>query len=93
MGDKRINAGRAGRDIELSDREKALIREGRNQVLYLLLIEGDENVAHDNFKPAEAERLLALRRRFLIELKSRDSRPLGWPPEYPDFQTYTYRSG
>lgn len=68
------------------------VQEGRNQVLYLLLAAGDNFMVHDNFQPAEAEKLLVLRRRLVEELARRDKWTNSWPPEYPDFMAYTYRS-
>ena len=72
---------------------QALIEEGRNQVLYLLLCLGDENVAHGNWHPEKADVLLEARREIVKRLKH--PRVDGvmntvWPKEWPDFENYTY---
>ena len=74
----------------------AWIQEGRNQVLYLMLCLGDENVAHDNWHPERADILLEARREIVKRLKH--PRPDGvyntvWPKEWPDSETYTYCPG
>jgi len=61
-----------------------LIQEGRNQVLYLLLALGDENVAHDHWHPDRAKILVEARREIVKRLKH----PNHWPREWPDFETY-----
>jgi len=70
-----------------------LIQEGRNQVLYLLLTIGDENVAHDHWHPDKAQFLLETRRKIVHQLRHRQS----WPPDagltWPDFEKYTYTPG
>lgn len=75
----------------------ALIQEGRNQALYLLLNIGDENVAHDNFHPGRAQFLFEVRKDIVnrLRLNAPHYPSLGgaWPKEYPDFATYTYCSG
>ena len=88
--------------MEKEEKEK-LIDEGRNQVLYLLLAIGDENVAHDNWHPDRAEILLEARQEIVSRLKH--PRPDGamntvWPRlkadgtrDWPDFEKYTYRPG
>lgn len=68
---------------------EALIQEGRNQVLYLMLCIGDENVAHDNWNPAKADVLVEARREILKRLKYTER----WPKEWPDFASYTYCPG
>ncbi|KKN22113.1 hypothetical protein LCGC14_0918610 [marine sediment metagenome] len=65
------------------------IQEGRNQVLYLLLAIGDENVAHDHYHPDKAEFLLEVRRKIVNGLKERTH----WPEKWPDFEKYTYIPG
>lgn len=83
--------------------KEALIQEGRNQVLYLLLEIGDDNVAHDRFRPGTARILYEARHEIVKRLKH--PRPDGvmntvWPPlkadgtrDWPDFETYTYNPG
>jgi len=85
------------------EEKQALIEEGRNQVLYLLLVIGDENVAHDNYRPWIANMLLETRREIVKRLSH--PRPDGvmntvWPQikedgtrDWPDFENYTYRPG
>ena len=85
-----------------SERE-ALIQEGRNQVLYLLLCLGDENVAHDHFHPERATVLVEARQEIVERLKH--PRPNGvkntvWPRlladgtrDWPDFEKYAYIPG
>jgi hypothetical protein len=65
------------------------IQEGRNQVLYLLLCLGDENVAHDNWHPERADILVDARREIVRSLKHQAH----WPAEWPDFEAYTYCAG
>ena len=77
---------------------EALIEEGRNQVLYLMLCIGDENVAHDNWNPAKADILLEARREIVKRLKYPRADGSGvmntiWPREWPDFEAYTYCPG
>lgn len=70
----------------MTEKEKeALIREGRNQVLYLLLRLGDENVDHDNWHPDRAKVLMEARQEIVKRLEHQD----WWPREWPDFETYT----
>jgi len=73
------------------------VQEGRNQVLYLLLGIGDENVAHDHWHPDKAQFLYETRLEIVkrLELDAPHYPSLGghWPKEYPDFEKYTYRSG
>lgn len=83
--------------------KQALIQEGRNQVLYLLLAIGDENVAHDHCHPDKAHLLYQTRVEICKRLKH--PRPDGvfntvWPPlradgtrDWPDFEKYIYRPG
>ena len=82
--------------MSASERE-ALIQEGRNQVLYLLLGIGDEHVAHDNFHPGQAHFLFEVRKEIVnrLRLNAPHYPSLGgsWPKEYPDFSTYTYSAG
>ena len=80
-----------------------LIQEGRNQVLYLMLCIGDENVAHDNWHPERAQILYEARK----EIVQMFTHPrvdgvmnTVWPHlkpdgtrDWPDFEKYTYRSG
>jgi hypothetical protein len=81
----------------MKDEEKqALIQEGRNQVLYIMLAIGDENVAHDNFHPDKAHFLFETRREIVQRLKR--GTPDGvttmpFPREWPDFEKYTYCPG
>jgi len=88
----------------MKDSEKqALIQEGRNQVLYLLLGLGDENVAHDHWHPDRAQILYEARKEIVKMFKV--PRPDGvmntvWPRmkedgtrDWPDFETYTYCPG
>jgi len=78
-------------------KEQELIQEGRNQVLYLLLAIGDENVAHDNFHPDKAHFLFEVRKDIVgrLKLNAPHYPALGgeFPKEYPDFENYTYRAG
>jgi len=79
--------------------KEALIQEGRNQVLYLLLCLGDENVAHDNWRPDRATILVGARQEIVVRLKH--PRPDGvmntvWPRlkadgtrDWPNFAEYT----
>jgi len=82
--------------MSASERE-ALIQEGRNQVLYLLLGIGDDQVAHDHFHPERADFLFEVRkdivRRLRFNAPHYPSLGGAWPKEYPDFETYTYCSG
>jgi len=83
--------------------KEALIEEGRNQVLYLLLAIGDENVAHDNWHPDRATVLVQARQEIVKRLQH--PRPDGvmntvWPPvkedgtrDWPNFETYLCRAG
>lgn len=82
----------------MNDKEKqALIQEGRNQALYLLLAIGDENVAHDNFHPDKAHFLYEVRKDIVgrLQFNAPHYPSLGgkWPEKYPDFATYTYTPG
>lgn len=74
-----------------------LIREGRNQTLYLLLAIGDENVAHDSWHPDKAQFLYEVRKEIAkrLRLNAPYYPSLGgeWPREYPDFEKYTYCPG
>jgi len=65
------------------------IQEGHNQVLYLLLCLGDENVAHDNWHPERADILVDARREIVRRLKHQAH----WPAEWLDFEAYTYCPG
>lgn len=69
---------------QMSDTEQALIQEGRNQVLYLLLAIGDQNVAHDNWHPDRAQVLLETRQEIVKRLRIQT----WWPKDWPDFETY-----
>lgn len=71
----------------------ALIQEGRNQVLYLLLAIGDENVAHDHWQPHKAAFLLEVRREIVKRLRQEDKTGRPWPTEWPDFERYTFTPG
>jgi hypothetical protein len=66
-------------------------------VLYLLLVIGDENVAHDDWHPDRAEYLLKVRRDILrrLRLNAPYYPALGrqWPKDWPDFEKYTYTPG
>ncbi len=77
--------------------EQALIQEGRNQALYLLLSIGDENVAHDNWHPDHTQILYEARKEIVRRLRANAPHypSLGgeWPKEYPDFDKYSYTSG
>ncbi len=84
--DKRISAGELKRMLKQTE---ALIQEGRNQVLYLLLALGDENVAHDNWHPERANILVESRRTIVQRLKHKNY----WPEKWPDFEAYTYSPG
>lgn len=81
----------------LTKRREELILEGRNQVLYLLLCIGDENVAHDNFRPDRAHFLYEVRKEIVhrLRLNAPCYPALGgaWPKEYPDFEKYSYTPG
>lgn len=68
----------------------ALIQEGRNQILYLLLAIGDENVAHDNWHPDRAQLLYEVRKQIVRRLRHSECH---FPIAYPDFEAYTYRPG
>ena len=74
---------------EPSEREKALIQYGRNQVLYLLLVLGDENVVHDDWHPDIAQVLVDARKQIVSRLKVQNT----WPTRWPDFETYSCRPG
>ena len=78
-----------GKISEPSEREKALIQYGRNQVLYLLLVLGDENVVHDDWHPDRAQVLVDARKQIVRRLKCHNT----WPTEWPDFETYSCRPG
>jgi hypothetical protein len=78
--------------------EGALIQEGRNQVLYLMLCLCDENVAHDNWHPYRAQILLEARREIVKWLKHPRADGSGvmntvWPRQCLDFEAYSYRPG
>lgn len=85
------------------EEKQDLIEEGRNQVLYLLLCLGDEEVAHDNWHPDKATVLVEARQEIVKRLKH--PRPDGvmntvWPPvkedgtrRWPNFETYLCRAG
>lgn len=75
------------------ERESALIQQGRNQVLYLLLCIGDDNVAHDHWHPDKAHFLYETRKKILHEIRDRDENLIGWPKSWPDFENYTYTPG
>jgi len=82
----------------MNNKEKqALIQEGRNQALYLLLAIGDENVAHDHFHPDKAHFLYETRKeigkRLQLNAPHYPSLRGDWPKEYPDFESYTYSLG
>ena len=75
---------------------KIAVEEGRNQVLYLLLCLGDEEVAHDHWHPDKAKVLVKARQEIVKRLKH----PQVWPPlkedgtrDWPNFETYLSRSG
>lgn len=71
----------------MTNKEKqVLIREGRNQVLYLLLNLADENVSHDNWHPEMANALAEARFKIVERLKHEQH----WPRKWPDFEKYTY---
>lgn len=95
-----INLRRTVKEQEkkLAELKEAWIEEGRNQVLYLLLCLGDENVAHDNWGPERADILVDARREIIKRLKLPRSDGSGvyntvWPREWPDFESYTYCPG
>ena len=83
--------------------KETLIQEGRNQVLYLLLAIGDENVAHDNWHPDRAQILCEARREIVKRLKHprlggacNNFWPLLKPDgtrDWPDFEAYTFSPG
>ncbi len=73
----------------MTEEEKRLIQEGRNQVLYLMLAIGDENVAHDHWHPDVADILYRTRVEICQRLKTRDY----WPTEWPDFEEYKPHPG
>ncbi|MGR3295838.1 MAG: hypothetical protein ACUZ8A_06390 [Candidatus Bathyanammoxibius sp.] len=82
----------------MNDAERqAAIKEGENRALYLLLVIGDENVAHDHFHPDKAHSLFEVRKDIVrrLELDAPYYPSLGgnWPTEYPDFKTYSYTLG
>ena len=82
----------------MNNNEKgALIEEGRNQALYLLLAIGDKNVAHDNWHPDRAQLLYEVRkdivRRLRLNAPHYPSLGGAWPEKYPDFEKYTYTPG
>ena len=71
----------------MTDKERhAFIKEGRNQVLYLLLSLGDENVVHDNWHPDVANVLVEARFKIVDRLRHEQR----WPAEWPDFEHYFY---
>lgn len=84
---------RRNEENRLMEVRDALIEEGRNQVLYLLLCIGDENVLHDNWHPDKADFLYEVRREIVSRLRTRQT----WPTEasggWPDFEQYTYTPG
>ena len=73
------------------------VQEGHNQVLYLLLAIGDENVAHDHWHPDRAQFLYEVRKEIAKRLRfdAPHYPALGgeWPKKYPDFEHYTYTPG
>jgi len=84
-------------------KKQALIEEGRNQVLYLMLCIGDENVAHDHWHPDRAHILYETRVEICQRLKSPgpdrfmntflpSQKPDG-NRDWPDFEKYTYCAG
>ena len=85
------------------EEKDALIQEGRNQVLYLLLGLGDENVAHDNWHPNKATVLVEARQEIVQRFKvPRLDGVMNtvWPRlkedgtrDWPDFETYGCRPG
>ena len=79
------------------EQRQTLIEEGRNQVLYLLLAIGDQNVAHDNYHPDRAQFLYEVRKKIVkrLRLNAPHYPFLGgeWPKVYPDFEEYSYRPG
>lgn len=88
----------------LKEKQKeALIQEGRNQILYLLLAIGDENVAHDHWHPERATVLAEARQEIVKRLKHPRSDGVHntvWPPlladgtrDWPDFEKYMYIPG
>lgn len=72
----------------MNDTER-LIQEGRNQVLYLMLAIGDENVAHDHYHPDRSHFLYETR----VEICKRLKHQNYWPKEWPNFEQYTYCPG
>jgi hypothetical protein len=73
-----------------------LLEEGRNQVLYLMLCAGDEEVAHDNWHPDKAQFLYETRLKILSEIRHRERNmpaDTRWPKKWPDFEKYTYTPG
>ena len=85
-------------DKKLEELKAAWLELGRNQVLYLMLCIGDENVAHDHWHPDKAEALLEARREIVQRLKYPRADGSGvmntaWPREWPDFEKYTYCPG
>lgn len=88
----------------MKDEERqALIQEGQNQVLYLLLALGDENVAHDNWHPDRTTVLVSARQEIVQRLKHPTpdgAMNIVWPRlladgsrDWPDFETYLCRAG
>ena len=78
------------------EEQERLIQEGCNQVLYLMLCIGDENVAHDHWHPDRAQILYEARKEIVQRFKH--PRVDGvmntvWPREWPDFEKYTYSPG
>lgn len=87
---KKLHKYVAERDKSLEELRETLIQEGRNQVLYLLLCIGDENIIYDNWHPDRADFLVDVRRKILRELRHRDDLPTDhqWPRQWPDFEAY-----
>ena len=73
----------------MSEEYQKGVEEGRNQVLYLLLAIGDENVAHDHWHPDRAQFLFEVRK----EIVRRLQHPPVWPQKYPDFEAYSFTPG
>ena len=88
--------------MEAEERE-ALIEEGRNQVLYLMVCIGDENVAHDHWHPDKAHFLYETRKMIVGWFKHPKHNGVYntvWPQllpdgtrDWPDFEKYTYTPG
>lgn len=74
----------------MTDEERErIIQEGRNQILYLLLAIGDENVAHDHWHPDRAQFLFETRREIVKRLQHDPQ----FPPSYPNFEEYRPHPG